>query len=79
MDKEIWIKFQESADADYQELQKKIIQEKKQKIENSQNTQLLKSIERTKNNLKIDPQCGTHIPRKVISKATINRYGTDRL
>ena len=44
---------------------KKITQEKKQKIENSQNIQLLKSIERTKNNLKIDPQCGTHIPRKV--------------
>ena len=79
MDKEIWIEFSEDADTDYQELQKKVIKEKEQGIDNSFNMQLLKSIERAKNNLKIDPQYGIHIPRKVISKAVLNRYGTDRL
>ena len=79
MDKEIWIEFSEDADTDYQELQKKVIKEKEQGIDNSFNMQLLKSIERAKNNLKIDPQYGIHIPRKVISKAVVNRYGTDRL
>ena len=79
MDKEIWIEFSESADADYRELQKKVIDEKEHDVENSPNMQLLKSIERAKNNLKIDPQFGIHIPRKVISKAVVNEYGTDRL
>ncbi|MBT4935675.1 hypothetical protein HOL21_02235 [Candidatus Woesearchaeota archaeon] len=79
MDKEVWVEFSEEADSSYQELQKKVIEEKVQGIENSQNIQLLKSIERAKNNLKIDPQFGIHIPRKVISKTVSARYGTDRL
>lgn len=79
MDKEIWIEFSEDADTDYRALQKKVIQEKEQGVDNSPNMQLLKSIERAKNNLKIDPQFGIHIPRKVISKAVVNKYGTDRL
>ena len=78
-DKEIWISFSEDADQSYQELQKKVIKEKEDGLENSNNIQLLKSIERTKNNLKIDPQCGIHIPRKVISKSVVARYGTNRL
>lgn len=41
--------------------------------------QLLKAIDREKNNLKINPQHGLHIPRKNISKAVASRYGTDRL
>jgi hypothetical protein len=79
MNKEVWVEFSEDADSDYQELQKNVIEEKEQCIENSSNMQLLKSIERAKNNLKIDPQFGIHIPRKVISKAVVERYGTDRL
>ena len=51
MNKEIWIEFSESADADYRELQKKVIDEKEHGVENSPNMQLLKSIERAKNNL----------------------------
>tara|TARA_Y100000310_G_C20043351_1_gene517191 strand:- start:83 stop:457 length:375 start_codon:yes stop_codon:yes gene_type:complete len=77
--KEIWVQFSEDADADYQELQKKVIGEKEQDIANSPNMQLLKSIERAKNSLRIDPQFGIHIPRIVISKAVVSRYGTDRL
>lgn len=41
--------------------------------------QLLKAINREKNNLKIDPQCGIHIPKKNISKGLAERYGTDKL
>jgi len=78
-DKEIWVSFSEDADQGYQELQKKVIGEKERGLENSNNTQLLKSIERAKNNLKINPQFGIHIPRKVISKFVVARYGTNRL
>ena len=78
-DKEIWVEFSEDADLDHQELQKKLLQEKEQGIENSSNMQLLKSIDREKDNIKIDPQHGTHIPRRNVSKAVVNRYGTDRL
>jgi hypothetical protein len=79
MDKEIWVDFSEEADKSYLELQEKVLEEKKRRVENSFNTQLLKAIEREKNNLKIDPQYGIHIPRKNISKAIMARYGTDRL
>src|SRR3989338_10629254 len=77
--KEVWVQFSKDADSSYKELQKKVLLEIEQGIENSQNMQLLKAIEREKNNIKIDPQHGIHIPRQNISKATITRYGTDRL
>ena len=77
--KEIWVNFSEKADQEYRDLQEKVLDEKKRGIENSNNIQLLKAINREKNNLKIDPQHGIHIPRKNVSKTTANRYGTDRL
>jgi len=77
--KEVWVQFSEEANNDYTELQKQVIQEQQDDKENSTNMQLLKAIEREKNNLKIDPQHGTHIPRKYIPKEAIERYGTDRL
>ena len=77
--KVVWVQFSKDADSSYKELQKKVLLEIEQGIENSQNMQLLKAIEREKNNIKIDPQHGIHIPRQNISKATITRYGTDRL
>ena len=79
MKKEVWVEFSEEANNDYNELQKQVLLEKQQGKENSFNMQLLKAIGREKNNLKIDPQHGTHIPRRNISKALANRYGTDRL
>jgi hypothetical protein len=77
--KEIWVEFSEDANNDYRELQKKVLQERELGVENSSNMQLLKSIDREKDNIKIDPQYGVHIPRKNISKAVVNRYGTSRL
>lgn len=58
-DKEIWVEFSEDANNDYRELQKKVLQEREQGIENSFNMQLLKSIDKEKDNVKIDPQYGT--------------------
>ncbi len=78
-DKEIWVEFSDDANNDYRELQKKVLQEREQGIENSSNMQLLKSIDREKDNIKIDPQYGIHISRRNITKAVANRYGTDRL
>lgn len=77
--KEVWVEFSEEANNDHIELQKQVLLEKEQGKDNSFNMQLLKAIEREKNNLKIDPQHGIHIPRKNISKALADRYGTDRL
>ncbi len=77
--KEVWVQFSEEANAEYTELQKQVIQEQQEGKENSFNAQLLKAIEREKNNLKINPQIGTHIPRKYIPPPATERYGTDRL
>lgn len=77
--KEVGVQFSEQANNEYIELQKQIIIEKGDGKENSFNMQLLKAIEREKNNLKINPQVGIHIPRKCILKDVVERYGTDRL
>lgn len=77
--KDVWIQFSEEANIEYAALQQQVIAEQQQGKENSFNAQLLKAIEREKNNLKINPQHGTHIPRKNIPKTLIERYGTDRL
>ena len=77
--KEVQVQFSEEANNEYTELQEKVIQEQQDGKENSTNMQLLKAIEREKNNLKINPQHGTHIPRKYIPKDATERYGTDRL
>lgn len=73
------LNFLKNAYNDYRELENKVIMEQEQGITNSSSMQLLKAIEREKNNLKFDPQHGIHIPRKNIPKATVARYGTDRL
>jgi len=71
--KEIWVKFSEEADTEYKSLQQEALKETAQGTTNSFNAQLLKAIERTKINLKLDPQFGTHIPRNVITKQVIER------
>jgi len=77
--KETWVQFSEEANNEYTTLQKQVLEEQHQGKENSFNMQLLKAIEREKNNLKINPQFGRHIPRKNIPKQASERYGTDRL
>lgn len=77
--KEVWVQFSEQANIEYQQLQQQVLQEQQGGKDNSFNMQLLKAIEREKINLKINPQIGTHIPRKNIPKGAVERYGTDRL
>ena len=77
--KEIWVDFSESADKEYNKLQKQVLLEKEAGKDNSFNIQLLKAIGREINNLRLDPQHGVHISRKNIPKTLIERYGTDRL
>ncbi len=78
-EKEIWVEFSEEANKDYIELQKQALRDKEQGKEKTFAIQLLKAIEREKNNLKIDPQCGIPIPRNYISKVLFKKYGTNRL
>ncbi len=77
--REIVVEFSEDSYKDYRELQKRVLIDKERGVDNSFNMQLLKAIDRTKDNLKIDPQFGTHIPRKNVGKGATKRYGTDRL
>ncbi len=77
--KEIEVRFTKGADISYKTLQESVLEDIKKELKNSFNMQLLKSIERTINNLKINPHYGNHIPRKNISKALAKRYGTDKL
>jgi len=77
--KEIFVEFSEDTDKEYKELQEQVLLEKEQGKENSFNMQLLKAISREINKLKIDPQYGTHIPRKNVPKSLVERYGTNRL
>ncbi|VVB80967.1 Uncharacterised protein [uncultured archaeon] len=77
--KEVWVQFSEEANLEYTELQKQVLSEQQLGKDNSFNMQLLKAIEREKTNLKINPQVGTHIPRKYIPKTAVERYGSDRL
>ena len=79
MGKEVWVEFSEKTYNNYLELQKQAFLDKQQGKQNSFNIQLLKAIEREKNNLKINPQYGIHIPRKNIPKVLASRFGTDRL
>ncbi len=77
--KEVHVYFSDDANGMYQELQKRVLEQKKQGTENSFEIQLLKSIDREIGNLKIDPQKGRHIPRRNVPKQAVMRYKTDRL
>lgn len=78
MDKPVVIKFDKKAYEEYQELQKAVAEGK---ISNKKPTyeQLLTSINNAIKNIKADYKYGDLIPRKYISKATIQKYGTDKI
>lgn len=73
--KEVWIQFSEEANTEYIELQQTVIQEQHDGKENSPNMQLLKAIEREKNNLKIDPQHGTTSRERISQKMSSHDTG----
>ncbi|MEK6826075.1 MAG: hypothetical protein AABX90_00425 [Nanoarchaeota archaeon] len=78
MEKLIEIKFDEEAYKEYQKLQEYVAEGKKSKKKPTYE-QLLSSINSALKNIKADHRFGDLIPRRLISKATVNRYGTDKI
>ncbi len=72
------VKFDDKAYEEYQNLQKAVLEKKKAKKKPTYE-QLLSSINNGLKNIKIDYKYGDLIPRKYISKATIEKYGTDKI
>lgn len=78
MNKSIIVQFDEQAYKEYEELQKLVAGGKSSKKKPTYD-QLLDSINNAIKNIKADYRYGDLIPRKFISKATIGRYGTDKI
>ena len=78
MNKEIVIEFDEDAYKEYRELQELVALGKKARNKPTYN-QLLSSINAALGNIKANPYYGDLIPRKHISKAVVNKYGTDKI
>jgi len=78
MGKAVVIRFDENAYSEYSKLQKLVVTGKPSKKKPTY-SQLLSSINTALNNIKADQYYGDLIPRKYISKAVIQRYGTDKI
>ncbi len=78
MKKDILVQFDREAYREYQSLQNLVLQRKSSRKKPTY-AQLLSSINTAVANLKIDPHYGNLIPRKYLSKRTMQRYGTDKI
>lgn len=78
MNKEVVVQFDIDAYNEYTELQNAVAQGK-HSAKHPTNEQLLSSINTAIRNIKANPFYGDFIPRKYISKATMNRYGTEKI
>ena len=78
-DKELKVSFSPEAFLFYNNLQRTAEEEKTRSKESSFSQQLLRAIEREKGNLKLDPERGVHIPKKLIPKIYIDYYGINNL
>ena len=78
MKKPIIVQFDKDAYHEYEELQELVAKGEKARKKPTYE-QLLSSINAAIGNIKADHYYGDLIPRKQISKATINRYGTDKI
>lgn len=63
----------------YKNLEKTAEEERARGKESLFSQQLLRAIEREKTNLNIDPETGTHIPKKLMPKIYIDFYGINNL
>ena len=78
MEKPTIIQFSKEAYAEYNELKKAVLEGRKAKSKPTYE-QLLNSIDATLKNIKANYKYGDLIPRKYISKAIIQKYGTDKI
>ncbi len=78
MKKEVAVEFDKEAYKEYRELQDLVAQGKRAKQKPTYE-QLLSSINTSLRNIKANPYYGDLIPRKYISKATVNKYGTGKI
>src|SRR3989338_9429102 len=79
MNKTITVVLGEEAAKQYEELNRIVGDEIKKGMTNSIHQQLLKSIKQKSELLKINPQAGIHIPKKLIPKIYIDKYDVDNL
>ena len=77
--KTVKVSFAPVFEQDYNKLLTEVEGEKKKGIQNSFNNQLLKAINRTIELLKIQPDYGIHIARKLIPKKFIEEYAINNL
>ncbi len=78
MKKPIVVQFDEEAYKEYQDLQEAVAEGRKSNKKPTYE-QLLNSINNALRNIKADYRYGDLIPRRYISKATIQKYGTDKI
>ena len=78
MEKSITIQFDKEVYKEYQKLQKLVAESEKSQTKPTYK-QLLTSINNALKNIKANYKYGNLIPRKYISKATENRYGTNKI
>jgi len=76
--KDTVIQFDEEAYKEYQKLKESVAEKKKSRTKPTYE-QLLTSINNALDNIKADYRYGDLIPRKYISKSTIEKYGTDKI
>lgn len=79
MNKTIKVILSEEAAKQYEELNKIVGEEVKKGVTNSIHQQLLKSIKQKTELLKINPQAGIHIPKRLIPKVYIDKYDANNL
>jgi len=79
MNKTIKVSLSEEANKQYEELNQIVGGEIKKGIKNSIHQQLLKSIKQKSELLKINPQAGIHISKKLIPKIYVMKYDIDNL
>jgi len=78
MIKPVIVQFEEECYKEYQHLQELVIKGKPSKKKPTYE-QLLNSINNALKNIKANYNYGDLIPRRLISKATFERYGTDKI
>ena len=78
MNKPVIVQFDNGAYKEYKELQDNVAKGKIAR-KNPTYEQLLSSINNALKNIKANPFYGNLIPRKYISKTTMQRYGTDKI